>query len=314
MYFRRLEDDRVRFSLGKGVTCCDYSPSCNLIAGGCWDGGVLLWTPYSPETPFISLQSPGRLQDLAFIESTLFTLSRDARLCVWDTTNERLLRSTQLDFPARKVLGKHLEYPGRTVIPWGEERPPSLLLIGCCDYIAWISMDWVERNPDDQSQSSSSTTPKSLEQFDFDLDQHPSSNKTKLAPSRVRLSASENNLSRAQVPTASTAYRDKILTQMQRALEARPVRNVHPHTLQIFEAKRDGKGLRTSKWALPKIQTLRLAASTKASIHTAQCKQEASRDQVKAKVDQGYPYCALNVPDLTGDIHSSVSRSVSSQF
>ncbi|CAG0908124.1 unnamed protein product, partial [Cyprideis torosa] len=105
----------------------------------------------------------GKLEDITFIESTLFSVSRDARLCAWDLTSERLIRGSHLDFPARRVLGKHLEFPPRCLIPWGDAYPSGTLLVACCDYVAWISIEWVYPPPSRQSP-----VPKPME-FDWDL-------------------------------------------------------------------------------------------------------------------------------------------------
>jgi hypothetical protein len=114
---------------------------------------------------------------------------------------------------------------------------------------------------------------------------------------------------------------------------------VDPHTFakehkEIMRSASDrrrnrGRSSGGSKWNLPKIQSLRLATPSRASIHLAMCKQELSKNKMLLNVDMGLPYCALNMPTITTEnddgqqpheaeedvlVQLPITRSVSSQF
>ena len=104
----------------------------------------------------------------------------------------------------------------------------------------------------------------------------------------------------------------------------------HKEILRSASDRRRNRGRPSggSKWNLPKIQSLRLATPSRATIHLAMCKQELSKNKMLLNVDMGLPYCALNMPTITTDdddgeqliegeegiLQQPITRSVSSQF
>ncbi len=79
-----------------------------------------------------------------------------------------------MEFPAKKVLGKHLEYPAASLIPWsgydnGNSKFPQTLLIGCCDYLAWLGLEWVFSDGARSTSEPSTPLPGSAaESFEWD--------------------------------------------------------------------------------------------------------------------------------------------------